>query len=71
MTAGHDSTGSQIVRQFSEAPTTVHRHIGARRCLDDEFAEVSRLLLKQAADGQFNLLLSDLLAAELQQRRTK
>ena len=35
-------------------------------CLDDEFADESRALLAAAREGQFILLLSDLLAAELE-----
>jgi predicted nucleic acid-binding protein len=35
-------------------------------CLDDEFAEASRALLDGAREGRFVLLLSDLLAAELE-----
>ena len=35
-------------------------------CLDDEFAEASQGLLDAAREGRFVLLLSDLLAAELE-----
>lgn len=34
-------------------------------CLDDEFAEPSRKLIRMAHDGRIVLLLSDILASEL------
>lgn len=40
-------------------------------CLDDEFSETSRGLLEAASAGRFALLLSDLLAVELERAPTE